>query len=225
MAANALRAFEAVFEDCAADADCQQQYPDLEETFYQVIDELNQNPVEMDFNVYNQSMLISGETFMETIFLIFYIEREIEYIPQYIHAANQGELIGPRWIFPYLNEREVAWGVFHSFQCREQIAYETEAESLALREGLPQQILGLSWPPYELALCESWGSGIADPVNTTPVVSDVPTLIIAGDYAAFLGSVGRTNPGKQFLLRIPSQRARCDAGQSLQLRYRLTVHQ
>ncbi|MGD2157847.1 MAG: alpha/beta fold hydrolase [Anaerolineales bacterium] len=183
-AANAVRAFEAIFEDCAADPQCNDRYPNLEAVFYQTVDALNADPVQVHFDSHDDSMLITGNVLMDTIYTLFYIVDEIANIPRYIYEASQGDVSRMEWLYPYLpNYDNIAYGVFHSFQCREQIAFEDENESLALREGVPQQILDwFSWPPYEVTLCKSWQSGRADPIDHTPVVSDVPTLVFAGRY-------------------------------------------
>jgi pimeloyl-ACP methyl ester carboxylesterase len=183
-AANAVRAFDAVFEDCAADPDCAAKYPNLDEAFYQAIDALNANPVPVTFDSINQHMLITGDIFLDTIYLLFYIVDQIPEIPQYIYEASQGDVSRMEWLYPYFQEAEnIAYGVFHSFQCREEIPFEEESQSLALREGLPPQITAWhSWPPSEVMVCDNWQSGIADPIDNTPVVSDIPTLVFAGRY-------------------------------------------
>ena len=159
-------------------------YPDLERTFYQVVDELNANPVTMAFDHFDNVMLVTGHTFMNAIYIIFYIVDEIANIPRYITEAGLGDYSGLEWVYPHLPQSDhIAWGVFYSLQCREEVPFEDHQESLALREDLPRQILDwLSWPPMEIMLCEKWDSGISDPKENDPVVSDVPTLVFAGRY-------------------------------------------
>ncbi len=183
-AANAVRAFEAIFDDCAANPECNAKYPNLENVFYQAIDSLNANPIPISYEHANATMYIDGNVFLDTVYLLFYIVSQIPDIPQYIYEASQGDVSRMEWLYSYHQEADsIAYGVFHSFQCREQLPFEDESESQALREGLPSQILEWnSWPPHEVMVCENWQSGIADPIDHTPVASDVPTLVFAGRY-------------------------------------------
>jgi pimeloyl-ACP methyl ester carboxylesterase len=79
--ANAARAFKMVFADCAAEADCNRTYPDLERTFYRVIDELNANPQRVTLS--HGSVTIDGDNFMDLAFGALYRKDAIPLVPHY----------------------------------------------------------------------------------------------------------------------------------------------
>lgn len=179
---NARRAFEALFDDCAADPDCHTQYPNLEATFYRVVDELNASPYAFG------SIWINGYDFMEAVYEAMYSVESIPYLPQWIDQAGRGDHSGLRWYYerllrPGVFEQVVAHGVHYSILCNEEAPFSDPAAALALEAQLPSQIREwLPWPPEDVVLCESWDAGVADPGVKDPVYSDVPTLIFAGRY-------------------------------------------
>jgi pimeloyl-ACP methyl ester carboxylesterase len=76
----------------------------------------------------------------------------------------------------------IAIGFEWSMQCHEEVPFESYALGRELAAGVPPQIADYFDSYYEFTLCESWQSGQADPVEDTPVASDLPALILAGQY-------------------------------------------
>ncbi|MEN9936955.1 MAG: hypothetical protein RLZZ387_3534 [Chloroflexota bacterium] len=75
-------------------------------------------------------------------------------------------------------------GAFYSVECREEmifgdLAAAEEAVSVYPR-ALQAALLGSG--EQTAAICEVWGSGRARAVEDRPVTSDVPTLVLAGEY-------------------------------------------
>jgi hypothetical protein len=86
--------FSLLFEECAADPECNQKYPNLEATFYHTVDELNANPASVELD--HGTILVDGGFFMEALYVSFYSTNEIPLIPGRIDYASQGNLTGLR---------------------------------------------------------------------------------------------------------------------------------
>jgi uncharacterized protein (DUF885 family)/pimeloyl-ACP methyl ester carboxylesterase len=177
------RVFSLLFETCAADLDCNQKYPDLEATFYQTVDDLNANPASIQLS--QGTVLVDGGLFMDAVYLNFYSTDAIPRLPSWIQAASQGDLLGLKSTFEGIlsdTGTAIAIGFEWSLQCNEEVPFESYELGRELAAGLPPQIADYFDSYFEFTLCESWQAGQADPVENTAVVSDLPALILAGQF-------------------------------------------
>jgi pimeloyl-ACP methyl ester carboxylesterase len=179
---NAQRAFETIFDDCAADPDCRAQYPDLRETFYRLAAELNADPV------YVGSLWVNGSDFMGAIYSALYEASAIPKIPKWIEQASHGDHSGLLWFYQrsLINDnadRFIAHGVHYTLLCQEEAPFSDPAQALALASELQPVVQeAMGWPDPDLAICKAWQVGAADPIENEAVRSEVPTLIFAGRY-------------------------------------------
>ncbi len=75
--------------------------------------------------------------------------------------------------------------MFNSVECNEEAPFEDFSNAIANAESLeiPELSYGaISFMAQQFATCEFWPSGRANDVESEPVVSDIPTLIMAGNY-------------------------------------------
>jgi pimeloyl-ACP methyl ester carboxylesterase len=176
---NINRAFQEVFAGCAADPDCAERYPDLEQTFYRVIQELKANTTTVTLG--STEITIDPGMFSDAIVTHLYSPGTIPRIPRLIDDAGRGSWSGLGDTFAGLLSSEgISLGAHYSIFCREEVAYESYEEAMAL--GSAYQVWDSIRPSFIFPLCASWKSGIADPRENEAVVSDIPTLIFAGQY-------------------------------------------
>jgi pimeloyl-ACP methyl ester carboxylesterase len=71
--------------------------------------------------------------------------------------------------------------VYLSHVCHDETPFESPAAVAAAveRAGPQAHLIRETWDGF---LCDIWPAGRADPVEATPVESDVPTLLLAGAY-------------------------------------------
>jgi uncharacterized protein (DUF885 family)/pimeloyl-ACP methyl ester carboxylesterase len=183
LASSADRAFTTLFEGCAANAQCTARYPDLGETFYQLVDELNVNPVTVKLRGNEVAAWVDGDIFMDAVFGCLYRSDVIPWIPSLIHEVRRGNydvLIAPLEVM--FDESAISLGMYHSVQCREEVAFESHEAALSRGAGLPPQVVQHFASSFAFTLCESWQSGQAALIENKPVVSDIPTLVLTGQY-------------------------------------------
>ncbi len=75
--------------------------------------------------------------------------------------------------------------VFNSVECNEEAPFEDFSNVIANAEALeiPELSYGaISFMAQQFATCEFWPSGRANDIESEAVVSDIPTLIMAGNY-------------------------------------------
>lgn len=189
--ANAARAFERVFDSCAANSVCAAAYPDLRAVFYDTVERLNAAPLAAPITdtLTGQSYptLFDGDVLVGFAFSILY-ETDLRYLlPGFIYDASVGDLTAINRLRGALLAQRAASsrGMMASVQCHEEIVFSSPA---AFADGLAQYPALSSFYDYAFTgslmyrLCARWGAGEADALANQPVVSDIPTLILAGEF-------------------------------------------
>jgi pimeloyl-ACP methyl ester carboxylesterase len=190
--ANFDRALSVLFDGCAADPACRQDYPGLEAAFYQLVDQLNAAPI--TFSVTHPltdetyDVLMDGDGLIDFTFQSLYATIIIPWLPKVLFDIRDGIydtlaiLTGS-----FLADIEfISNGMYYSVQCGEEVHFSTWEELAAACEAYPE-LQGFCYDtsnPDEgiCAICEAWGSKEAEPIENAPVSSDIPTLVLAGEY-------------------------------------------
>ena len=180
---NAYDTFRLLFDGCIADPECNEQHPDLEATLLEVVDQLNANPRTSVWNDV-QEVMYNGGDFIDLIYLHLYFG-DPEGAIDLIEEAGAGDFSMPDFIAPKfmdLNPHQVQWGFYRNRDCREEAPFSSYEGYYTLMDGLPPQIVAHYRPSLKLGLCEQWEVEPADPIDNEPVVSDVPTLLVSGEF-------------------------------------------
>lgn len=191
---NYQRALAVLFEGCAAHPDCNSAYPDLENTFYAAVDQLNENPVMLSIvnplNFERYDLLYDGYSFMALIFQLLYDTATIPTLPQLIVNVHEGKFGTVSQLEGALlvNAEFISAGMYYSVECAEEISFETEETlAAAYEEALsdaPPQLQGYYIGAVEdiMGTCELWDVPQSGANENDPISSDIPTLIMSGEY-------------------------------------------
>ncbi|MFZ0548176.1 MAG: alpha/beta fold hydrolase [Candidatus Promineifilaceae bacterium] len=184
---NADRAFTLMFERCAAIEQCNGDYPDLENRFYDLVDALNEEPMTVVVtdraSRTNYRIPVDGDDLIDVLFLMMYDGDQVLYVPRMIAQVERRvssilmERLGLQINVPAYSSE----GMQLSVQCFEEAPfYKGEVEG----ESLPPELAKFygRWASDLRTACELWGVKSAEPLENEPVVSDIPTLILSGDY-------------------------------------------
>ncbi len=189
--ANAERAFDAFFENCAGDAACNNAFPDLEDVFFETVDRLDETPAEFEVTnaltreIYQERTY--GAELVAILFSFLYHTEVIPSLPQIIYDAAEGDFDLIALIQGSLMAQRdvVSLGMQLSVQCNEEYPFSSFEEYEALLAGYPRLVgfleNALVGKPF-FTICAEWDSGQAESIENEPVVSDVPTLLMTGEY-------------------------------------------
>lgn len=186
LAPNVARAFELVFSTCAADSRCHAAYPDIDATFYALIDRLDAEPAARTIN--GRRMLITGSRLIEAMELMLYERESIGALPWLVTQADRGHFEPLDQLFDALLTSipaDINWAMFYAMQCREEVPFEAWDTAQALAAAAQPQIadfMSVRWAGMVFDLCAQWGATPADALENEPVVSAVPTLVLAGGF-------------------------------------------
>ena len=189
--ANAASALQALFRRCEAHPDCAQRYPELEQVLWQVVDRYETRPTTIwDFDSE------SSESFETEVGGHFILGRVLEslrsrslsghswipYVPFLLHAIHAGEhevaevFIEP-WRWETSDDNSAAWA---SLLCHAEGRFADLSGVLADRSAYPR-MADPDAPDLVPALCAAWHDPTVEPMDRTPVISDIPTLLLSGE--------------------------------------------
>jgi pimeloyl-ACP methyl ester carboxylesterase len=189
---NLTRAFGVFFDGCAADPACSQAYPDLENVFWELVNQFNASPVTFPvtqpLSGETYDVLMDGDSLIGFLFQSLYATEIIPLLPKIIYDARDGSYDILAMVEGSLltSTELLSYGMYYSVQFNEELSFSTPAELAAACDDYPElqdyyyDICNTDEGVYYLA--QVWGAGSADPVENEPVVSDIPTLVLAGQY-------------------------------------------
>jgi pimeloyl-ACP methyl ester carboxylesterase len=186
---NQIAAFETLFQGCANYEPCNAAYPDLGNTFYQLVANLDANPITL-----NDSPL-SGNDFSEKIFQAMYDSAQIPELPKVIAEAADGNfdalnaLTGEDEVYHpnYQDDTDSigdSEGVYNSVECGEEIAFNDQDKAIQLLQDAPPELKDSLIESVRSSFedCRLWDVKKADIRETEAVSSDIPVLLMNGTY-------------------------------------------
>jgi pimeloyl-ACP methyl ester carboxylesterase len=207
---NGVAAFKRVFAGCAADQACARAFPDLERVFTALLAELDSEPAA--FTVIDpwtdeeEDVLLDGVELADAIFQALYDTATIPWIPYAIDQLAQGNY-EEGWILLLGGEDEGGWlrsrgagsyprrlrqdedltdseGFFYSVECYEEVPFNSAEAAAALVAAHPSPLVTYLVPGANamFEICEIWDVGQPPAIETEPVRSAVPALVLAGAY-------------------------------------------
>ena len=187
---GAERSFRQLFDGCAAAPDCSAAYPNFEADFFRLLDELDASPAPVTFTnlrtgVSTPSRLM-GDDVLAFAFQTLYSQSAFALLPQMTADALDGdyrvlESLGSS-VITSLGFFSV--GMQLSVECNEELPFEAATGPVGIESEDPRfrRLEQLNSTGDFFELCPAWPSGQAPPIENETVVSDIPTLLLAGAY-------------------------------------------
>jgi pimeloyl-ACP methyl ester carboxylesterase len=182
-----------LLDACADDDACNSAYPNLQAVLFEVIDRLNAEPLSVvltnprDGQSYDA--LLTGDAVLGILRIVLYQTPTIPAAPQAIYDLYNGDYT----LITQLASTRLAFfgalslGMEYSMMCAQDLVGRTPEELLEARAALPRQLAGTADPELELQygifrICENWPVEQADLSAKEPVISDIPTLLLSGEF-------------------------------------------
>jgi pimeloyl-ACP methyl ester carboxylesterase len=194
---NAKHAFNLLFDAVAADPKAKAAYPDLKAVFYEVFERLSKKPVVIPAKhpMTNQviELRLTGEVFIGIFCFGFYSSEAISKMPNRIYQAYRenyqqlGEILIRQLDHPLSDLPGRSQGMYYCVNCcDDKVTAKTGDKIVKYAQKHPEMS---SLPLTEFALgkhivdiAEKWGARTAGPAEHEAVKSDIPTLILAGEF-------------------------------------------
>lgn len=201
---RAQATFESLVSACSADTVCNNAYPDLARTFYELVDQLEGTPFEIDITAGDGTMrrvVLTGHRLIHAVVHEMSQTNNVGTVPLLISTAANGDYSRA------VDALSAAW----------QAAATTNIVSLysALCTGIDttdapaQSNAATIWesvsvsPIFASGLCGRWNSTV--PLSATESVVAKPTLVLTGAYDPLASPAGAETTGEQTSLVLPAR--------------------
>lgn len=184
---NADRALSKLFEACQASDSCDSAYPDLESKFYEAAAKLDESPgrttVLNPLTGQTHEVVITGDRLVGTVFDALYVKDFIPLLPELIDGAGKNEFRRFSFIFGVILAQLdfFSTGMQFSVQCAEELPFTTR-ETVELAADFYPALMPYMEIESVFDVCDAWDSDVERTLKARPMESDIPTLILAGEY-------------------------------------------
>ena len=180
------RAFTYFFQACTEDPTCNQAYPNLRQVFYDLVQKFDQEPVHVPMTDPESGItyqaVVDGQTFLNGLFQMLYATSLIPALPRMIYDAQDGnfDFFG-RIMSILIFDRTYSYGMYYSVLCAEDADFtpadvNTDGVNPIIKEAEAND------PEQFLKICSIWNVKQLGQQEDQPVTSDIPTLILSGDF-------------------------------------------
>ncbi len=188
---NYVASLEKVFNACKNDPNCNKQYPDLENVYYETIEKLEKKPITVKVD---QKIIPKGEftynaqDFKISIQQALYQKKLIELLPLLITEFNKGNTNTlSSLVAAFSGALSLDYGQYYCVSCNEAIpynsitAFDRDAAKYKKLKG------GLSFYKSDFLVCEKWNLGnvtTAKAKNDLSNLSELqaPVLVLSGNF-------------------------------------------
>ena len=180
------RAFTELFKACQEDVKCNAAYPNLEKTFFDLVDRLNKKPATIKLtdaeNGKTYDALVNGDALISSFFQMLYMTEIIPLLPKTVEDISAGRYSFLERILSSTElDHTMSYGMYYSTMCAENGNVDPKQftySHIRPQFSKDQEI----YNEGSAALCKAWNVPALDPAQDKPLVSDIPTLIFNGRF-------------------------------------------
>jgi hypothetical protein len=150
--------------------------------FYDLVARLDATP-ELASLPDGSSFLVRGDDILTMIFLFSYSADAISFIPEVITQFSENEFrVLTEFVGGETPQEGITLGMYLSVVCSDYVPFSSLATIDAANAGVRPRLVETFGSPDIFQVCEAWNVPAADPAEYAAVVSDVPTLVLAGKF-------------------------------------------
>ena len=192
-------AFSKLFDACAKDETCRQSAPDMRRAFFDQVRLYNTSPRPVPFTDANgavEEIPFTGVLLIERALEILNEGDALAEMPALLHAAQDGNQhilgeVAASLAASYTGPNYFSEAKYFAVDCQEEVPFTHVAHIRADISAHPQFAnFGVNADDWDV--CANWVAAGALPNSKTPIFSDVPTLVLQGEFDAITApDVGR----------------------------------
>ncbi|WP_426744532.1 alpha/beta fold hydrolase [Myxococcus faecalis] len=184
-AANFQRVLNGVFDGCALDRECGAAHPELRKRFAQLVAAADRKPLVLVLNpskTEGKPVEVRGAEVVRAIDAALHDPKRIPLVPRIISRAAAGDYseLTPL-VEDSLGPSTMTWGLRLSVWCSEELPFE-DTQRIAAQRAPSVGLGGVDQGTASEETCRAWNVARAPAEENTPVTSDVPTLVFAGEF-------------------------------------------
>jgi pimeloyl-ACP methyl ester carboxylesterase len=184
--ANLQRSVDKICASCIADPACNNRYPDLKNKIADVVRDLDKRPLTVEWNdgPAKKKFVVNSQDFVLGLHQALYQADLIPLIPAMIEAFHRRnrEIIAAFVSVLGGQIRELDYGTYYSVMCNETLPFNDVKRYTEISAGSAAFPAGIGFYASEFGIYGSWPPVSPDSVEGKAVSSDVPTLVMAGEF-------------------------------------------
>ena len=188
-AAGFDRSLGVLFSTCDASASCSTLYPNLRATLVDAVNQLNEiphySPVTLPDGT-KQDVYVTGDRLLVGLQQALYRADLIPLLPLFISNIAAGDyLLLDSFVPQLLQTGGTDWGLYAATLCAEEVPfYDAEAIANARQQLDPILFdpIYYFFPYVNINMCQDWQVTPRPDIETKPVTSNIPALILSGEY-------------------------------------------
>lgn len=191
-ARNYSLAIKKAFAVCNRDARCREEFPDIENRFWNLLAQLNEKPLHLSvsdpYTYERVDVALTGDRFLAVIFNALYDHNFHPTLPGIIKSTELGntDLIAPRvrYFLEYLLDPSLADVLLSSHFCYEEYPFVDDEKRKANNGNYHAYLMQRQVQQIDIdkVMCNVWLKGQRAPeIEGLPVQTAVPTLFLHGD--------------------------------------------
>lgn len=217
--ASFARAINLVFDTCAADKECNTNYPNLKQVLLDTVKKLNATPAKIKLtqpdlgNIGTPGKqldaLLDGNSLLAFFFQILYSTDILPSIPAMIYDAKDGKygMIAQLQSQFLAQLKDISRGMFFSVECVEEAPFDTPEKATEAYKAAGELAGGLGTATSFFESCKVWNVNKAAEIENQAVKSDVPSLVISGQLDPITppswGKLAGSTLSKSFFFEVP----------------------
>jgi pimeloyl-ACP methyl ester carboxylesterase len=184
---SAQRSLDLFFRGCQEDPRCAAAYPRLDEVFYALVARLNAAPLTVGATTLGAvPARLTGDGLLAATFQLLYATPLYPLLPGMIYALRDGNAATFVLAAQQIQTSDlISFGLYYSIQCGEEFPFHDPAaldrSKQAARPAVVKALAPVLTDPLA-AVCPDWGARPALPREDAPVHSEIPTLLLAGEW-------------------------------------------
>jgi pimeloyl-ACP methyl ester carboxylesterase len=182
-AANLWRALNVVFDACAVDRGCSAAHPGLRKAFADLVAAADARPLALGVvDEDGRAVEVRGAQVVDAIYSALHDVQAIPRIPSIIADASAGRYEAlAALVRGNQGPSSFAWGLRYSVWCAEEMPFQDPAR-IASQVSPALGLGGINEGAATPEECRAWNVASAAAAENSPVVSDVPVLVFAGEF-------------------------------------------
>lgn len=180
---HGAQAFDAMLKNCEEQAACQEQFPNLEQDYFDVMSALEKQDVLLDthdpLSFEPITINLTPGRFSSIVRMALYHPNTRQLLPYAIHSASEKNYKAVLGLMGgTMSQSNIYLGLMLSVVCSEDLPRATEQ---MLAEDGDNQFIGARTGDAFIDMCRGWKSAPVPSYWADPVVSDKPVLLLSGE--------------------------------------------
>jgi len=180
---HGAQAFDAMLKNCEEQAACQEQFPNLEQDYFDVMSALEKQDVLLDthdpLSFEPITINLTPGRFSSIVRMALYHPNTRQLLPYAIHSASEKNYKAVLGVMGgTMSQSSIYLGLMLSVVCSEDLPRATEQ---LLAEDGDNQFIGARTGDAFIDMCKGWKSAPVPSYWAEPVVSDKPVLLLSGE--------------------------------------------